>query len=168
MIFFLLVSWFPKAQVLHRETQIYEPSGGVSHREIGLSRCNAHCSPFSNVTFELYTLLSLSIPSFIASCKAVTRCSGSAQSAFAIFSLTSFLSFYLGRHLCFGVPDTLWLTLCGLAVCISCTLTSAFTFHPSLACSFSAFHSSRSTAFAHTVSSHILEENASIPVFKMG
>lgn len=54
----------PVAQ-LEQEAQIYEPLGGVSHREIGLPRCNVHCSLFSDVVFELYTLLCLSFPSFI-------------------------------------------------------------------------------------------------------
>lgn len=163
--FIALASPLPIAQ-LQKEAQIYEPLGSVSHREIGLPRCNVHCSLFSDVVFELYTLLCLSFPSFIE-LRAIKQPlaimvqdyqsnSHSPFQAIPHLSLFSFFFlFYLGSDLYFRVPpslETVRQTLCGRSVCVCfkaailvrpSTSTSAFTFPPSVLY-FSALHSSRS------------------------
>lgn len=103
---------------LQQEAQIYEPLWGVSHRGIGLLRCNVHCSLFSDVVFELYTLLCLSFPSFIE-LRAVKQPLAvmvqhyqSNSLSLSPFQATLHLllfSFYLGSDLCFRVPSR-WLS----------------------------------------------------------
>ncbi len=156
----------PKAR-LQQEAQIYEPLRVVSHREIGLLRCNVHCSLFSDVrVWVIYTSLpKLPIIHRAQGCKAATSHNGSALSVQLSLSISGlptpyflFSFFYLGSDLCIRVPaplETVRLALCGLWLQFL-YLNLRFYF-PSVQAIFLRFvlHD-RMTGRSFTVSSHVL------------